>query len=70
MARVVLPQRIVPSYRVPVLRRIAEEFGWQIVFGRNRAGPECSASATCLFIRPSSLDRRAASWRNRCGWRG
>ena len=34
MARVVLLQRIVPRYRVPALRRIAEAFGWQIAFGR------------------------------------
>ena len=35
MARVVVLQRIVPSYRMPVFRRLADELGWQIVFGRN-----------------------------------
>lgn len=38
MARVVLLQRIIPGYRVPVLRRLAEELDWRIVFGRNVPG--------------------------------
>jgi glycosyltransferase involved in cell wall biosynthesis len=38
MARVVVLQRIIPSYRMPIFRRISEELGWQIVFGRNVPG--------------------------------
>lgn len=35
MARVIVLQRVVPHYRMPIYRRLAEELGWEIVFGRN-----------------------------------
>jgi glycosyltransferase involved in cell wall biosynthesis len=35
MANVVVLQRLVPSYRMPVYRRLADELGWKVVFGQN-----------------------------------
>jgi glycosyltransferase involved in cell wall biosynthesis len=35
MARVIVLQRAIPNYRMPIYRRLADELGWQVVFGRN-----------------------------------
>jgi len=35
MARIIVLQRVVPHYRMPIYRRMAEELNWEIVFGGN-----------------------------------
>ena len=70
MARVVLLQRIVPSYRLAVLRRLAEELGWRIVFGRNVPGSNIGADVDATFLH--GMDFRAwsagGSWRSPTTW--
>ena len=64
MARVVLLQRIVPSYRLEVLRRLAEELGWQIVFGRNVPGSiGAAADAPAHPYRPKVGRAPVPQWR-------
>jgi glycosyltransferase involved in cell wall biosynthesis len=52
MARVVVLQRIVPSYRMPVFRRLADELGWQIVFGRNMPSDNLALVSGEPFLHP------------------
>jgi glycosyltransferase involved in cell wall biosynthesis len=52
MARVVVLQRIVPSYRMPVFRRLASELGWQIVFGRNVPSDNLALGCDEPFLHP------------------
>lgn len=35
MARIIVLQRVVPHYRMPIYRRLAAELNWEIVFGGN-----------------------------------
>ncbi len=39
MADVIILQRLVPNYRMALFRRIWEELGWPVVFGRNLGKP-------------------------------
>jgi glycosyltransferase involved in cell wall biosynthesis len=50
MARVILLQRVIPSYRMPIYRRIADELGWLIVFGRNVPGSNMKLLAEAPFL--------------------
>jgi glycosyltransferase involved in cell wall biosynthesis len=50
MARVILLQRVIPSYRMPIYRRLAEELGWPIVFGRNVPGSNMKVLADAPFL--------------------
>ncbi len=52
MARVVVLQRIVPSYRMPIFRRLADELGWQIVFGRNVPSDNLALGSGESFLHP------------------
>jgi glycosyltransferase involved in cell wall biosynthesis len=52
MARVVVLQRIVPSYRMPVFRRLAGELGWQIIFGRNVPSENLAVGSGEPFLHP------------------
>jgi glycosyltransferase involved in cell wall biosynthesis len=52
MARIVVLQRIVPSYRMPVFRRLADELGWQIVFGRNMPSDNLALGSGEPFLHP------------------
>jgi glycosyltransferase involved in cell wall biosynthesis len=52
MARIVVLQRIVPSYRMPVFRRLASELGWQIVFGRNVPSENLAVGSDEPFLHP------------------
>src|SRR5688572_26877026 len=52
MARVVVLQRIVPSYRMPVFRRLADELGWKIVFGRNMPSDNLALGSGEPFLHP------------------
>lgn len=52
MARVVVLQRIVPSYRMPVFRRLAAELGWEIVFGRNVPSDNLALGGDEPFLHP------------------
>jgi hypothetical protein len=47
MARVIVLQRVVPHYRMPIYRRLAEELNWEIVFGGNS-----NSSAMLHFFTP------------------
>lgn len=57
MARVVVLQRIVPSYRMPVFRRLASELGWQIVFGRNVSNENLALGAGESFLHAVDFKR-------------
>jgi glycosyltransferase involved in cell wall biosynthesis len=52
MARVVVLQRIVPSYRMPIFRRLADELGWQIVFGRNMPNDNLALGSDEPYLHP------------------
>jgi glycosyltransferase involved in cell wall biosynthesis len=52
MARVVVLQRIVPSYRLPVFRQLANELGWKIVFGRNVPSDNLAVCSGEPFLHP------------------
>ncbi len=52
MPRIVVLQRIVPSYRMPVFRRLTSELGWQIVFGRNVPSENLAVGSDESFLHP------------------
>ena len=52
MARVMVLQRIVPSYRMPIFRRLASELGWQIVYGRNVPSDNLALGTGESFLHP------------------
>jgi glycosyltransferase involved in cell wall biosynthesis len=52
MARVIILQRVVPHYRMPIYRRLADELGWEIVFGRNVASKNLELVSDAPFLHP------------------
>lgn len=50
MPRVILLQRVIPSYRMSIYRRLADELGWMIVFGRNVPGNNMNVVADAPFL--------------------
>lgn len=65
MARVVVLQRIVPSYRMPVFRKLASELGWQIVFGRNVPSENLAVGADESFLHGVDFKRWSSSGSSR-----
>ncbi|MGH6769288.1 MAG: glycosyltransferase [Xanthobacteraceae bacterium] len=65
MARVVVLQRVVPSYRMPIFRRLAEELGWQVVFGRNVPSHDLALGSGAPFLHPIDFQRWSSNGTSR-----
>ena len=61
MARVVLLQRVVPGYRLPIYRRLADELGWELVYGRNVAGNNIELAGREAFLHGVDFKRWASN---------
>jgi glycosyltransferase involved in cell wall biosynthesis len=51
MANVVILQRVVPPYRMPLFRRLWEEFGWTVAFGKNLSAEGIPVEHGAPFLR-------------------
>jgi hypothetical protein len=57
MARVIVLQRVVPHYRMPIYRRLADELGWEVVFGRNVPSENLELVSSAPFLHPIEYGR-------------
>lgn len=51
MSKVVILQRVVPSYRMPVYRRLWRELGWPVAYGRNLSTEGMQMEREAPFLR-------------------
>src|SRR5471032_2299116 len=51
MTNVVILQRVVPPYRMPLFRRLWEEFGWTVAFGKNLSADGIPVEHGAPFLR-------------------
>jgi glycosyltransferase involved in cell wall biosynthesis len=51
MPNVVIVQRVVPSYRLPVYQRLWEEFGWVVAYGHNLGTEGMSLQQKAPFLK-------------------